>query len=65
VLDFIGISLETQLPGDNRPAVNASFTAGNNGSDAREGKQATRKFQCREALYAARSFESFTGMKCA
>ena len=41
-----GRSLETDLAGDNRPAMNASFRARNYGSDASEGTRATRRFQC-------------------
>ena len=55
MLDFMGVSLETQRVGDNRPAMNASFPAGNNGSDVRDGTRATRKFPCGESLRAARS----------
>jgi len=44
-----------QRVGENRPAMNASLPAGNNGCDARDGTGATRSFQCGEPLCAARS----------
>ena len=42
MLDFTSVSLETQLAWDNRPAINASFLAGNNGSGARDGTRASQ-----------------------
>jgi hypothetical protein len=37
-IDFMGVSLATQRASDNRPAMNASFPAGNDGSDARDAR---------------------------
>jgi hypothetical protein len=55
MLNLTGVSLETESLGDNRPAMNASFPTGNNGSDAGDGTRAARKFQCGEPLSAAHS----------
>jgi hypothetical protein len=57
VLDFMGVSLETQGAGDNRPAINAGFLAGNNGSDARDGTSRSNGF-----LSLTTSDEDFVAM---
>jgi len=53
-----------QRVGENRPAMNASSPAGNNGNDVRDGTRATRTFQCGESLWRPAAFRTFTAMKC-
>jgi hypothetical protein len=47
----LGVSLETQRAGDNRPATNESFPAGNNSSDACDGTRAPRRVQTLPGIF--------------
>jgi hypothetical protein len=53
-----------QRVGENRPAMNASFPAGNNGSDVRDGTRATRTFHAASRSVRPAAFRTFTAMKC-